>query len=120
MDSATNDSIKVQTEPQNNSLVLRDQSLRARTCAWPAVFFLAVVPTANIQMPPGFGSFNETCLTCSASWRRRDIFGDYEIYSDWAIPGWEDIRVPQLRMAGNIRAKYKYEGVLKWRQYHET
>jgi hypothetical protein len=82
-----------------------------RVCAWPAVLALAaMMPTANIQMSSPFWSSNETCAYA----RRRP---DYEIYSSWYVPTWEDAKVPQLPIVGHIHATFKYKGQLKWVPY---
>jgi hypothetical protein len=108
--------VKEQGQPHPNSLTLSNVSKSYRTCVWPAVLALAVVPTANIQMSRPSFSFNETCIQVS---RRRDEgFGDYyEVYSSWYVQRWEAARVPQLQTVGHIQATLKFQGQLKWLPY---
>ena len=116
-DLTTTSLVKVQVQSGTNSLTLPDNSKLARNCTWPAVVVLALMPTANIQMSNPFWSFNETCV--QTRYRREEGSGDYEVYSSWYMPRWEDAQIPRLRTVGHIQATYKFQGRLKWLPYED-
>jgi hypothetical protein len=88
----------------------------AKICSWPAAFFLAVIPTTNIQPTGNLWSVNETCVR---TYRRKgDLsFSCNEIYSSWYTPSWEHIGVPRIGVVNHVRAKLKFRGELKWQPY---
>jgi hypothetical protein len=115
-DQTTTTLTKGQVQAGPNSLMLSDNSKLARNSVWPAIALLALVPTANIQMSnTTYWSSNVTCV--QTRYRREEFSEDYEVYSSWYMPRWEDAQIPRLRAAGHIHATFKFQGRLKWLPY---
>lgn len=95
--------------PSGQSSVANPEHIRvAKAGTWPVVFVLAVIPTANVQVPLSSFPSSETC-TYSSSKKERYSVTTFGVFSRW-----EDIGVPQIQTVGHIKATLKFQGTLKW------
>jgi hypothetical protein len=100
-----------------NALSRPDVNKGTKALAWPAAIILAVVPTANVQIPVSFFLSSETCV-CSYTRKKDHGLDSYAVYSSWYVPRWEEIMVPQMQTVGHIKANLKFRGSLKWLPYN--